>query len=167
MARLAAFARGRLKMLAKRIIPCLDVTGGRVVKGVNFVELRDVGDPQAMPSDQELEEAAEAIQLKEVLESLPLRWKTPVNEYSRDLSLGQLQLFKISRVLLRPYSIVISDEPTCHLPEDLHLKALATINQNCSLHLSAIHRSSGFAQFESFLLIQPDGSITVQAEPPS
>ena len=32
-------------MLAKRIIPCLDVTGGRVVKGVNFVELCDAGDP--------------------------------------------------------------------------------------------------------------------------
>jgi len=32
-------------MLAKRIIPCLDVTGGRVVKGVNFVGLRDAGNP--------------------------------------------------------------------------------------------------------------------------
>jgi imidazole glycerol-phosphate synthase subunit HisF len=32
-------------MLVKRIIPCLDVTGGRVVKGVNFVNLRDAGDP--------------------------------------------------------------------------------------------------------------------------
>ena len=32
-------------MLAKRIIPCLDVTAGRVVKGVNFVNLRDAGDP--------------------------------------------------------------------------------------------------------------------------
>lgn len=32
-------------MLTKRIIPCLDVTGGRVVKGVNFVNLRDAGDP--------------------------------------------------------------------------------------------------------------------------
>jgi cyclase len=32
-------------VLAKRIIPCLDVTGGRVVKGVNFVGLRDAGDP--------------------------------------------------------------------------------------------------------------------------
>lgn len=31
--------------LAKRIIPCLDVTDGRVVKGVNFLELRDAGDP--------------------------------------------------------------------------------------------------------------------------
>jgi cyclase len=32
-------------VLAKRIIPCLDVMGGRVVKGVNFVNLRDAGDP--------------------------------------------------------------------------------------------------------------------------
>jgi cyclase len=32
-------------MLAKRIIPCLDVANGRVVKGVNFVDLRDAGDP--------------------------------------------------------------------------------------------------------------------------
>lgn len=32
-------------MLAKRIIPCLDVTAGRVVKGISFVELRDAGDP--------------------------------------------------------------------------------------------------------------------------
>jgi cyclase len=32
-------------MLAKRVIPCLDVTAGRVVKGIKFVELRDAGDP--------------------------------------------------------------------------------------------------------------------------
>jgi imidazole glycerol-phosphate synthase subunit HisF len=32
-------------MLAKRVIPCLDVTGGRVVKGINFLNLRDAGDP--------------------------------------------------------------------------------------------------------------------------
>src|SRR5437762_3924763 len=32
-------------MLTKRIIPCLDVTGGRVVKGVNCINLRDAGDP--------------------------------------------------------------------------------------------------------------------------
>ncbi|MGQ9598397.1 MAG: imidazole glycerol phosphate synthase subunit HisF [Anaerolineae bacterium] len=42
-------------MLAKRIIPCLDVKDGRVVKGVQFVNLRDAGDPveQAMIYDQE------------------------------------------------------------------------------------------------------------------
>ncbi|HRJ72563.1 MAG TPA: imidazole glycerol phosphate synthase subunit HisF [Terrimicrobiaceae bacterium] len=37
--------RERWKMLAKRIIPCLDVTGGRVVKGTKFLDLRDAGDP--------------------------------------------------------------------------------------------------------------------------
>lgn len=42
-------------MLAKRIIPCLDVMNGRVVKGVNFVNLRDAGDPveQAIVYDRE------------------------------------------------------------------------------------------------------------------
>lgn len=42
-------------MLAKRIIPCLDVMNGRVVKGVNFVNLRDAGDPveQAVIYDRE------------------------------------------------------------------------------------------------------------------
>jgi len=42
-------------MLAKRIIPCLDVKDGRVVKGINFLQLRDAGDPveQAQAYDQE------------------------------------------------------------------------------------------------------------------
>src|SRR5919109_1353420 len=42
-------------MLAKRIIPCLDIKDGRVVKGVNFVNLRDAGDPveQARLYDRE------------------------------------------------------------------------------------------------------------------
>jgi cyclase len=42
-------------MLAKRIIPCLDIKNGRVVKGVNFVNLRDAGDPveQARVYDEE------------------------------------------------------------------------------------------------------------------
>ena len=35
-------------MLAARVVPCLDVTDGRVVKGVNFVDLRDAGDPVAL-----------------------------------------------------------------------------------------------------------------------
>ncbi|MGB2959812.1 MAG: HisA/HisF-related TIM barrel protein, partial [Bacteroidota bacterium] len=34
-------------MLRKRIIPCLDVKDGKVVKGVNFLNLRDMGDPAA------------------------------------------------------------------------------------------------------------------------
>ena len=46
-------------MLAKRIIPCLDVTGGRVVKGVNFMELRDAGDPVEIAARYNLQGADE------------------------------------------------------------------------------------------------------------
>jgi cyclase len=45
--------------LAKRIIPCLDVTGGRVVKGVRFVELRDAGDPVEIAERYDAEGADE------------------------------------------------------------------------------------------------------------
>ena len=48
-------------MLAKRIIPCLDVTGGRVVKGINFVELRDAGDPVELASRYNREGADELV----------------------------------------------------------------------------------------------------------
>ena len=46
-------------MLAKRIIPCLDVTGGRVVKGVNFLQLRDAGDPIEIAARYNLQGADE------------------------------------------------------------------------------------------------------------
>ena len=45
--------------LAKRVIPCLDVTAGRVVKGVNFVGLRDAGDPVEIASRYDREGADE------------------------------------------------------------------------------------------------------------
>jgi cyclase len=48
-------------MLAKRIIPCLDVTGGRVVKGINFVNLRDAGDPVELASRYNQEGADELV----------------------------------------------------------------------------------------------------------
>jgi cyclase len=46
-------------VLAKRIIPCLDVKDGRVVKGVNFVGLRDAGDPDEVAERYDREEADE------------------------------------------------------------------------------------------------------------
>lgn len=48
-------------MVAKRIIPCLDVTGGRTVKGVNFVSLRDAGDPVDLGRKYALEGADELV----------------------------------------------------------------------------------------------------------
>jgi cyclase len=48
-------------MLAKRIIPCLDVKDGRVVKGVNFVGLRDAGDPVEIAKRYDSEQADELV----------------------------------------------------------------------------------------------------------
>jgi cyclase len=50
-----------LSVLAKRIIPCLDVTAGRVVKGVNFVNLRDAGDPVELAERYNLQGADELV----------------------------------------------------------------------------------------------------------
>jgi cyclase len=48
-------------MLAKRIIPCLDVTGGRVVKGIHFVDLRDAGDPVELAERYNMQGADELV----------------------------------------------------------------------------------------------------------
>jgi cyclase len=47
--------------LAKRVIPCLDVTGGRVVKGVAFVDLQDAGDPAELASRYDHDQADELV----------------------------------------------------------------------------------------------------------
>lgn len=125
--------------------------------------LRDVLDPQGLASIEQLDDAAERAGLASVLDILPLRWKTPVSEYSRDLSLGQLQLFKIARVLLGDYAVVLSDEPTCHLPEEVHLQAISMINANCQLHLSTLHRRSGLKLFDSVVSISSDGSVELES----
>ena len=121
--------------------------------------LRDVIDPSSAHSDQELENAASTMGLTATLDQLPLRWLTPINEFSRDLSLGQLQLFKLCRALLKRYSIILSDEPTCHLPEELHLQGLNLLNQNSDLHISVLHRQSGRFLFEHVLELNPDGQV--------
>ena len=48
-------------MLAKRIIPCLDVRNGKVVKGVNFEGVRDVGDPVALAIEYNKQGADEIV----------------------------------------------------------------------------------------------------------
>ena len=49
--------------LAKRIIPCLDVDNGRVVKGVNFINIIDAGDPREVAKKYDLEGADELVML--------------------------------------------------------------------------------------------------------
>jgi cyclase len=59
--RLGAPETERRAMLAKRVIPCLDVDRGRVVKGTNFVNLRDAGDPVEVAARYEQEGADELV----------------------------------------------------------------------------------------------------------
>ena len=54
-----ALTEGHLMTLAVRVIPCLDVDGGRVVKGINFKELRDAGDPVELARTYDAEGADE------------------------------------------------------------------------------------------------------------
>jgi cyclase len=59
--KISAFQNKVFEMLAKRIIPCLDVTEGRVVKGTKFVDLKDAGDPVELAAIYDKEGADELV----------------------------------------------------------------------------------------------------------
>jgi len=63
-------------MFAKRIIPCLDVTGGRVVKGVNFVHLVDAGDPVEAAKEYNRQGADELVFLDITATTAAAPWST-------------------------------------------------------------------------------------------
>ncbi len=124
--------------------------------------LHDILDPNRQFSLNDLENAISKLNLSEVLDSLPLRWKTPINEFNRDLSLGQLQRFKLARALLKRYDIIISDEITCHLPEDQHLDAINLLNRNSMIHISSLHRVSALHLFDYVICLDGQGKINLQ-----
>jgi cyclase len=70
--------------LARRVIPCLDVTDGRVVKGVSFVDLRDAGDPVALAAFYDAEGADELVFLDITASSDSRRTMTSVVERTAD-----------------------------------------------------------------------------------
>ena len=61
-------------MFTKRIIPCLDVNNGRVVKGVNFVNLRDAGDPVEIAKAYDAAGADERSEERRVGKECRSRW---------------------------------------------------------------------------------------------
>jgi cyclase len=68
-------------MLARRIIPCLDVAGGRVVKGIHFQDLRDAGDPVAQAARYDADGADELVFLD--ISASPEARRTTVDMVSR------------------------------------------------------------------------------------
>ena len=79
-------------MLAKRIIPCLDVDNGRVKKGVNFVNLTDVGDPVAIAAEYQKQGADELVFLD--ISATNQKRKTTIN-----------MVEKVSRQVFMPLTI--------------------------------------------------------------
>jgi ABC-type bacteriocin/lantibiotic exporter with double-glycine peptidase domain len=124
--------------------------------------LSDVVDPSRQLPIECIEDACSQLGLSKLLDSLPLRWKTPVNEFSRDLSLGQLQRFKLARALVKEYDIIVSDEATCHLPEDQHLELIQMLNDHSKIHISVLHRTSALSLFDELIQIDKTGQLTTQ-----
>jgi len=79
-------------MLTKRIIPCLDVTGGRVVKGISFVQLRDAGNPVELGSFYSSEGADELVFLD-----------ITASSDARDIMVDVVE--KVSRVVFIPFTV--------------------------------------------------------------
>lgn len=79
-------------MLTKRIIPCLDVTGGRVVKGVSFVQLKDAGDPVELGSFYSSEGADELVFLD-----------ITASSDARDIMVEVVE--RVSRVVFIPFMV--------------------------------------------------------------
>ena len=91
--------------------------------------------------------------LKEVgmdgfVRDLPMGLMTVVSEFSDDLSTGQIQLLHIARVVLMKPDLVLSDEPTSHLTEEVHRLMLQKINQSSSIHITTLHRLSAVEDFD-------------------
>ena len=70
-------------MLTKRIIPCLDVLGGRVVKGINFVNLRDAGDPATLAGEY-MRQGADELVFLDITASAERR--TTMSEWVRNVA---------------------------------------------------------------------------------
>src|SRR5713226_2924089 len=79
-------------MLTKRIIPCLDVNRGRVVKGVNFLKLRDAGDPVEVARRYEAEGADELVFLD-----------ITASHEERDIMLDVLR--RVSEQIFMPFTV--------------------------------------------------------------
>ena len=96
-------------MHTKRIIPCLDVNNGRVVKGINFVNLKDAGDPvAAIPSScspSSVVASASASELVAVTSSARIlsgKEKAAVTDRTTAVSSAAIRFFRFDSISLPP-----------------------------------------------------------------
>lgn len=126
-------------MLAKRIIPCLDIAQGRVVKGVSFVELRDAGDPLELALRYNEQSADELVFLD-----------ITASHENRGLTLDLAA--KLARVLFIPFTI----GGGISTPEDIHRIVTAGADK-VSLNTAALNKpeliSRGAERFGSQCIV--------------
>ena len=95
-------------MLTKRIIPCLDIKNGKVVKGINFVELKDVGDPIELAKRYDQQCADEVVFLditasyeeRDIIKDIIST--RDINKITYIIICDDILISKLVRVLLKP-----------------------------------------------------------------
>ena len=111
-------------MLTKRIIPCLDVDRGRVVKGVNFLQLRYAGDPVEVARRYEEDGADELVTLAERA-GLRVRSLSGVRVFTDLVPSGAIDVDVDARRALERLELAASGEPAYRaLATQLHLLAI-------------------------------------------
>ena len=113
--------------------------------GDNF---REFIDAYRVYTDAEIWAALKDVGMDGFVRDLPMGLMTVVSEFSDDLSTGQIQLLHIARVVLMKPDLVLSDEPTSHLTEEVHRLMLQKINQSSSIHITTLHRLSAIDDFD-------------------
>ena len=113
--------------------------------GDNF---REFIDAYRVYGDQQIWAALKEVGMDGFVRDLPMGLMTVVSEFSDDLSTGQIQLLHIARVVLMKPDLVLSDEPTSHLTEEVHRLMLQKINQSSSIHITTLHRLSAVEDFD-------------------
>ncbi len=137
-------------MLTKRIIPCLDVNNGRVVKGVNFVNLQDAGDPVAVAKAYDEAGADEVVFLDITASSdhrntvVDMVRKVAANVFIPFTVGGGIRTVDDFRLLLREGADKISiNSSAINRPELIHEAALKFGNQCVVVAIDAKQRADG------------------------
>ena len=137
-------------MLTKRIIPCLDVNNGRVVKGVNFVNLQDAGDPVAVAKAYDEAGADEVVFLDITASSdhrntvVDMVRKVAANVFIPFTVGGGIRTVDDFRLLLREGADKISiNSSAINRPELIHEAALKFGSQCVVVAIDAKQRADG------------------------
>ena len=145
-------------MLAKRIIPCLDIREGQTVKGINFAELKNVGDPVELGAKYAAEGADELVNLKGY-----------EKRHVDALSGGQQQRVAIARSLVNEPEVLLLDEPLGAL--DLKLRKemqleLKSMQQRLGItFIFVTHDQEEALTMSDTIVVMKDGTIQQIGDP--